>query len=151
MRLSLLIVGVLMTSAALPAQAPKSITPGNYSFLPRTSSYDPQFDAWHMQVTSDSVKVFDPTGAVFLVSITKMAGDTINWTDVNGPCTGVVSRYKLLRDSVGFMVDLIEDACTDRASAIVTMYLVPAKASPDGESAQPTMQAWAYRHQTSML
>ena len=130
MRLSLIVAGVLMTSTALSAQAQKAMTPGTYSFLPRTSSYDPQFDAWRMQVAGDSLSVFDPGGAVFLISITKMVGDTVQWTDVMGPCTGVVSRYKLLRDSVGFMVDLIDDACTDRASAIVTMYLVPAKGAP---------------------
>jgi len=133
MRFSLIVAGVLMTSASLSAQAPKAIAPGTYSFLPRTSSYDPQFDAWRMQVAGDSLQVFDPGGAVFLVSITKMVGDTIQWTDVMGPCTGVVSRYKLSRDSVGFMVDLIEDPCTDRANAIVTMYLVPAKGAPKDE------------------
>jgi hypothetical protein len=127
MRFSLVIAGLLMSSAVLPAQASKTMTPGTYSFLPRTSSYDPQFDAWRMQVVADSVSVFDPGGNLFLVSVSKMAGDTLVWTDVVGPCTGVVSRYKLARDSVGFMVDLIEDACTDRATAIVTMYLVPAK------------------------
>src|SRR5512145_2460337 len=109
MRLSFIVAGVLMTSTALSAQTPKAMAPGTYSFLPRTASYDPQFDAWRMQVAGDSLSVFDPGGAVFLVSITKMVGDTIQWTDVMGPCTGVVSRYKLLRDSVGFMVDLIDD------------------------------------------
>jgi hypothetical protein len=60
-----------------------------------------------------------------------MVGDTLQWTDVAGPCTGVVSRYKVVRDTVGVGFDLIDDACTDRAQAIVTMYLIPVKKSSD--------------------
>jgi hypothetical protein len=131
MRLSLLLAGSLMASVALSAQAPKGFSSGTYSFLPRTAAYDPQFDAWRIQVAADSTRVFDPDGNVFLISLTKMIGDTLQWTDVSGPCTGVVSRYKLVRDSIGIGFDLIDDACTDRATAIVTMYLVPVKKAND--------------------
>ncbi|MGH7693378.1 MAG: hypothetical protein ACRENH_00275 [Gemmatimonadaceae bacterium] len=131
MRFSLLLAGSLMASVALSAQVPKGFTNGTYSFLPRTAAYDPQFDAWRIQVAADSTRVFDPDGNVFLISLTKMLGDTLQWTDVAGPCTGVVARYKLVRDSIGIGFDLIDDACTDRATAIVTMYLVPVKKTSD--------------------
>ncbi len=130
MRLSLLLAGSLLASAALSAQAPR-LPSGTYSFLPRSAAYDPQFDAWRIQVAADSVRVIDPDGALFLVSLSKMVGDTLQWTDVTGPCTGVVSRYKLVRDTIGIGFDLIDDACTDRATAIVTMYLVPVKSQDD--------------------
>ncbi len=132
MRFRLLLAGCLVPMITASAQPDKSFAPGTYAFLPRTSSFDPQFDLWRSQVVADSFRVLDPSGAVFLVSVTKMQGDTIQWTDVAGPCTGVVSRYKLLRDSIGLALDLIDDACTDRASAIVHMYFVPAK--PPSES-----------------
>ena len=126
-----MIAGCLLASASASAQPAKGFVPGNYQFLPRTASYDPQFDAWRTQVVADSFRVIDPSGAVFLVSVGKMSGDTLQWTDVAGPCTGVVSRYKLSRDSVGFMLDLIDDACTDRAAAVVHIYFAPAKSSSD--------------------
>lgn len=132
MRFSLVVAACLLTST-VSAQATKGFAPGTYSFLPRTSSYDPQFDAWRSQVVADSFKVIDPTGAIFLVSVAKMNGDTLEWLDVVGPCTGVASRYKLSRDSVGVMLDLIEDACTDRAAAIIHMYFSPVK--PGGGTA----------------
>ncbi len=135
MRLPLLLAGSLVASMAVSAQAPKGFTNGTYSFLPRTAAYDPQFDAWRIQVAADSTRVFDPNGAVFLISLTKLMGDTLQWTDVSGPCTGVVSRYKLVRDTIGVGFDLIDDACTDRATAIVTMYLVPVKGSNDDSPA----------------
>ena len=131
MRLSSILVGSLVASVAISAQAPKSVPSGTYTFLPRTAAYDLQFDAWRIQVSADSTRVIDPDGALFIISLSKMMGDTLQWTDVSGPCTGVVSRYKLVRDSIGIGFDLIEDACTDRATAIVTMYLVPAKKSSD--------------------
>ena len=134
MRLSLILAGCLLVSATASAQSAKGFPPGNYAFLPRTASYDPQFDAWRSQVVADSFRVIDPSGAVFLISVGKMAGDTLQWTDVAGPCTGVVSKYKLTRDSVGIMLDLIDDACTDRAAAIVHMYFAPAK--PSGDSSE---------------
>src|SRR5688572_10458979 len=108
MRLALLLVTSIVTSAAVSAQPTKGFVVGTYAFLPRTASYDPQFDAWRIQVVADSFRVLDPTGAVFLISLTKMAGDTIQWTDVAGPCTGVVSRYKLSHDSIGIVLDLID-------------------------------------------
>lgn len=134
MRLSLLLAGSLMASVAVSAQGPK-LTNGTYSFLPRTASYDPQFDAWRIQVAADSVRVLDPDGNLYLTSLSKMLGDTLQWTDVSGPCTGVVSRYRVVRDSIGIGFDLIDDACTDRATAIVTMYLVPVKKSEDSSPA----------------
>jgi hypothetical protein len=133
MRLSLLLAGCLVASLAA-AQPPKGFAPGNYTFLPRNGSYDPQFDAWHAEVVADSFRVIDPTGALFLVSVTKMSGDTLLWTDVMGPCTGVVSRYMFARDSIGVMLDLIDDQCTDRATAIPTMYFKPAKPSGDSSA-----------------
>lgn len=130
MRLSLFLAGSLLASVTVSAQAPRLPT-GTYSFVARTAAYDPQFDAWRIQVAADSVRVFDPDGSVFIISMSKMMGDTLQWTDVAGPCTGVVSRYKLVRDSLGVGFDLIDDACTDRANAIVTMWLVPLKKSGD--------------------
>lgn len=138
MRLSLLLAGSLLASAAVSAQMPKGVGPGTYSFVPRTASYDPQFDAWRIQVAADSVRVIDPDGTLFIISLTRMMGDTLQWTDVTGPCTGVVSRYKLVRDSMGIGFDLIDDACTDRATAIVTMYLVPVKSSDVSSPADRT-------------
>lgn len=135
MRLSLLLAGSLMASVAVSAQAPKGFTNGTYSFLARTAAYDAQFDAWRIQVAGDSTRVIDPDGALFIVSLSKMIGDTLQWTDVSGPCTGVVSKYKLVRDSIGIGFDLIDDACTDRATAIVTMYLVPVKKPSDDSPA----------------
>ena len=129
----LLLAGCLVPMMAASAQPAKTFTTGTYSLLPRTASFDPQFDLWRIQVVQDSLRVLDPSGAVFLVSVGRMSGDTLQWTDVAGPCTGVVSKYKLLRDSVGFAVDLIDDACTDRAAAIVHMYIVPVK-PPAGAS-----------------
>lgn len=135
MRLRLLFAACLVPVMSASAQPAKVFTPGTYSLLPRTASFDPQFDLWRIQVIADSLRVLDPSGAVFLVSVGRMSGDTLQWTDVAGPCTGVVSKYKLMRDSVGFAVDLIDDACTDRASAIVHMYIVPVKAPPDASPA----------------
>ena len=111
-----------MASTVASAQTTRGFAAGNYSFLPRTASYDPQFDAWHIQVVADSFRVIDPSGALFLVSLSKMIGDTLQWTDIQGPCTGVVSRYKVSSDSLGLKLDLIDDQCTDRAAAIPTMY-----------------------------
>ena len=135
MRLRLLAAGCLFPILTASAQPAKKFTAGTYSLLPRTASFDPQFDLWRIQVAADSLTVLDPSGAVFLVSVGRMSGDTLQWTDVLGPCTGVVSKYKLMRDSVGFAVDLIDDACTDRASAIVHMYIVPVKAPGDASPA----------------
>jgi hypothetical protein len=129
MRLPLILTGAFVVSTVGFAQAPNGFAPGSYSMLPRTAAYDPQFDAWQIQVAADSFRVIDPTGALFLVSISKMSGDTLIWTDVIGPCTGVVSRYKVGRDSVGWKLDLIDDQCTDRAAAVPNMYFTPAKPS----------------------
>lgn len=54
-----------------------------------------------------------------IITIGNMTGDTIQWNDVLGPCTGITSRYKISRDSIGLMLDMIGDPCTDRAAAIV--------------------------------
>lgn len=133
MRLRLLAAGCLFPILSVSAQPAKIFASGTYSLVARTASFDPQFDQWRIQVVADSLRVLDPSGAIFLVSVGQLSGDTLQWTDVVGPCTGVVSKYKLMRDSVGFAVDLIDDACTDRASAIVHMYIVPVKA-PDDDS-----------------
>ncbi|MGQ0642780.1 MAG: hypothetical protein ACT4P6_18710 [Gemmatimonadaceae bacterium] len=134
MRLSILVAGCVLASSVATAQAARSFPPGNYAFLPRTAAYDPQFDAWHVQVVADSFRVIDPSGALFLVSVTKMSGDTVLWTDIQGPCTGVVSRYIVGRDSVGLKLDLIDDACTDRAAAVPNIYFAPAKRSGDSSA-----------------
>src|SRR5687768_2211344 len=102
MRLRLFAAGCLFPILTASAQPAKVFTSGTYSLLPRTASFDPQFDLWRIQVSADSLTVIDPSGAVFLVSVGRMSGDTLQWTDVVGPCTGVVSKYKLMRDSVGF-------------------------------------------------
>jgi hypothetical protein len=127
MRLSILLAAAaaaasLTASSAASAQAARGFSPGHYAFLPRTSAYDPQFDAWHIQVVADSFRVIDPSGAQFIVSVGKVSGDTLVWTDVLGPCTGVVSKYKVGRDSVGMKLDLIDDQCTDRAAAVPNIY-----------------------------
>jgi hypothetical protein len=128
-----LAVAALLTSAVAGAQPRNGFTPGDYSFLPRTAAFDPQFDAWRIQVVADSFRVIDPTGALFIVSVGKMSGDTLVWTDVQGPCTGVVSKYKLGRDSIGVMLDIIDDACSDRAAAVPNIYFALAK--PPGDAA----------------
>ncbi|MEW5918162.1 MAG: hypothetical protein AB1762_17300 [Gemmatimonadota bacterium] len=131
-----LLIASLLSAGVASAQT-RGFTAGNYSFLPRTAAFDPQFDAWRVQVAADSFRVFDPSGAVFLVSLSKMAGDTLVWTDVMGPCTGVVSRYVVSRDTVGVKLDLIDDACTDRANVLPNIYFAPAKASGGEFAAEP--------------
>jgi hypothetical protein len=133
---SLVLAGFFALSTAAAAQPNRVFDAGNYNFLPRTSAYDPQFDAWRVQVAADSFRVLDPGGGVFLVSVTRITGDTLTWTDVAGPCTGVVSSYRVARDSVGVKFDVISDACSDRAAAIVNMYMVRAKAGADSDALQ---------------
>ena len=122
MRLSILLAGCVLASSVASAQSARGFGPGSYAFAPRTAAYDPQFDAWHIQVVADTFRVVDPSGALFLASLGKMSGDTLVWTDIQGPCTGVVSRYKLGRDSSGLKLDLVDDQCTDRAAAVPNIY-----------------------------
>lgn len=133
MRPSLVLAGLLALTTAASAQPSRTFESGTYSVLPRTTAYDPQFDAWRFQVAADSFRVLDPGGAVFLVSVAKFTRDTLQWTDIAGPCTGVVSRYRVTRDSIGVKLDLISDECADRAAAVVHMYFVRAKADDDAD------------------